>query len=202
MIQLVVAAFLVQQGASYFPLGAGNEWEYRVQFGNGLFEVSQVHRCGPSAVVNGVTVLPMEVLLDGKSQATTYYKQDAGYFWIAGSKESGLLLSPQKMLPVNPKVGDKWEFKGDSNFMGNMMPTVIKSRITGKEKVTVSGKEEEALKVVTETVYGGDKTLAKINSQDLYVSGIGMVSSRQELDENKRKSVALFSLVRFKITPN
>ena len=202
MTLLIAAAFLAQQGASYFPMSPGNEWEYKVRFGNGLFEISQIHRCGAPLIVSGVTVLPMEVILDGKSQSTTYYKEDAGYFWIAGSKEIGLFLAPQKMLPVNPKVGDKWEFRGDSNVMGRMVPTVIKSKISKKEKVNVSGKEEDALRVTTETVFGSDKSTAKINSSDLYVAGIGMVYSRQELDESKQKSVALFTLVKYKVSAN
>ncbi len=198
MISLIALTFLIQTD-SYFPLNIGNEWEYKVQFGNGLFEITQKHVCKEPISLNGVSVVPMEVILDDKPQTITFYRESEGYFWIAGSKETGLLVAPQKMMPVNPKVGDKWEFKGDTSFMGRATPTVIKSKIAGKEKIQIFGKDAEALRITTETNFGTKEASAKMNSTELYLRGVGMVSSRQELSENGRKSIAIFTLIKYKV---
>ncbi|MCH8273855.1 MAG: hypothetical protein IH851_03610 [Armatimonadetes bacterium] len=193
----VVSLALPAQTADYFPLKPGLEWEYRVAVGRFQAEFRQVHRILEAVEIEGKSVTPMEVLVNGEISGVTYYAVHDGFVHLMATEPDALLAVPVPVVPMEPKRGQKWEFKGPTPFLGSMARAVVKSRVAGFMKAKVIGEEMEVLKVVTESQLGEGKLSYKIRTTELYARGIGMVYTKKEV-LRKNGGVAEFTLTRFK----
>jgi hypothetical protein len=184
--------------AAYFPLEAGWEWRYNVNYGRNLIPVEQVQKILPPSEVEGKPAIPMEVWLNGEKDSTVFYAIDKGYLLVLAVKPDTLLPVPIPVLPSDPKRGMSWQFEGQTSQLGAMAPEIIKSRIVGTERVDVLGEKKDALKVIRESESAiGPGTIFKLRSTEYYVANIGLVKRVQEVLV-KNGGITQFTLAKYK----
>lgn len=200
MTTLVTAALsLATQSAPFFPLESGQTWEYLISVTNSVVRVRQVQKTLPVQQYEGAPSIPLEIYLDGKIDATGYYRVVDGFVCLVGVSGPTRLPDPVKLLPVDPKKGQKWAFEGRSMMMGMVLPSKTESRVTEDKEAEVFGKKVRTITIETKSTMGeGDQAFTS-ESKDVYAEGIGLVTRRQESwpgKNSKRSSVALTTLMR------
>ena len=134
------------RGDAYFPLVAGTTWTYRVTM--------TADGRPPHVSEQVVSVEPREhegkaVTLAGE---TAYAAKDDGVY-VVGVVRSGkveLLDEAQKVVPAEPKLGDKWTYREAAG--------VTSATCLGIERVKVGAGEYDAVKVYLNTVGGAGQS--------------------------------------------
>jgi hypothetical protein len=135
LIAVVVAVCALSQvrAAEIFPTAQGTAWNYAMtqEFGEGVHPGAEmngkvdangrlhlpitIYAAGPKEI-DGVTAQTFETHRQGKVQLTEYFKvDDDAVTAIARAGEDGEIMKavpPQKVLPLRPRVGEKWTWKG------------------------------------------------------------------------------------------
>lgn len=199
MTAILAMLAVAPQSATFFPLEAGQTWEYLVSVTNSVVRVRQIQKTLPVQQYEGAACTPLEIYLDGKIDATGYYRVVDGYVCLVGVSGPTRLPDPIKLLPVDPKRGQKWAFEGRSMMMGMVLPSKTESRVTEDKEGEVFGKKVRMITIETKSTIGeGDQAFTS-ESTDVYAAGIGLVTRRQESwpgRDSKRSSVALTTLIR------
>jgi Tfp pilus assembly protein PilF len=172
--RLLIAALLCTQSlaaenpASYVPLTEGSSWTYQDTRRSGDKEqtykkTTQINR---TAQIDDQKAAVLDVV--------ALVAKDDGIYAVGvvapqtGSDQIVPLKSPYKVLPLNPKVGDKWQHTDDRG--------ATNSTVLGTEKIKPPAGEFDAVKVYSITVGGKD---GSERSEDTrwYAPGVGLVKS-------------------------
>ncbi len=199
IITITAFAVLVGQSAAadYFPLKPGLTWDYSISTGEGpTLSNHQIQKTLAPVTVGGEQVTPLQVWLDDKLDSTAYYSAKGGFVYLIALNAKEKLPAPIPVLPVHPKTGQKWDFTGRSQMLGNGVDTVVHSKVVGTEIREVLGQKRSALHVESETTMGSGKTAFAIQTTEYYVDGIGLVYRKQQM-MTKSGAMAVFSLVKF-----
>jgi tetratricopeptide (TPR) repeat protein len=130
-------------GDAYFPLVAGSEWKYRVTV--------KADQGAPAGAEQVVKVEAGE--LAGKNVAVAgdvaYEVRDDGVY-VVGAVRGGrveAIEEPQKVVPAEPKLGDKWTFREAGGG-------VTSATCLGTERVKVAAGAYDAVKIYLNTASG------------------------------------------------
>lgn len=198
-VLFAASALLATQSSPFFPLDEGHTWEYLVSVTSSVVRVRQMQKTLPAQSYDGSPATPLEVYLDGKIDTTAYYRVSDGFVVLVGISGSNRLPEPIKVLPVDPKKGQKWNMAGQTLMLGMMVPMKSESRVTADAEVDVLGKKVRGITIETKSQMGEGDTAMHMVSTEVYAQGIGMVSRRQESTPGKnsnRKSIAITALVK------
>lgn len=197
MISVIAAALLSSPFASdWFPLKAGSEWEYSVTFGQGLIPVTQLFLVREPVIIKGTSAIPMDVLVNGESQGTSFYGEAGGFVVVLAVKSDSLLPQPLPVLPLEVKKGKTWEHSGATMLYGGTASIKTKSKITKLEMAEVLGKKVEIMEIFTTSQIGEGPAALKTESTERYGKGIGMVYRHQRVVA-KDGGTATFQLTRY-----
>lgn len=201
MFGVIAAALLTSSFASeWFPLKPGSEWEYSVTFGQGLVPVTQVFQVREPVTIKGTEAIPMDVLVNGESQGTSYYGEAGGFVVVLAVKADSLLPQPLPVIPLEVKRGKAWEHYGSTMLYGGTATIRTKSRITKLETAEVLGHKVEVMEIFTTSQIGEGPTALKTESTERYGKGIGMVYRHQRVVA-KDGGTATFQLTRYTEAP-
>lgn len=196
---LTAALALAPQSAPFFPLESGHTWEYLISVTNSVVRVRQIQKTLPVQPYEGAPSTPLEIYLDGKIDATGYYRVIDGFVCLIGVSGPTRLPDPIKLVPIDPKKGQKWSFEGRAMMMGMVLPSKTESKVTEDKEGEVFGKTVRTITIETKSTMGeGDQAFTS-ESKDVYAQGIGMVTRRQESwpgKNSKRSTVAFTTLMR------
>lgn len=196
---LAAAVLLSPQSANFFPLESGQTWEYLITVASSIVRVRQVQKTLPSQTFDGAPATPLEMYLDGKIDTTGYYRVVGGFVCLVGFTGTTQLSEPIKVVPTDPKKGQKWAFEGQQMMLGGMVTAKVESKITTDAEAEVFGKKIRCITIETKSSLGeGDMAFTSVTTE-VYGAGIGLVNRRQESTpgkNSKRKSIALTTLVR------
>jgi hypothetical protein len=196
---LAVSALFTTQAVPFFPMESGQTWEYLISVTSSVVRVRQVQKTLPEQTFDGATAVPLEIYLDGKIDTTAYYRVTNGFVTLVGLSGSTRLPEPIKVVPVDPKKGQKWNMEGTTLMLGMMVPMKSESRVTADGELEVLGKKVRSVTVETKAQMGEGDSAMIMASTEVYAQGIGLVSRRQESTpgkNSKRKSIAITTLVR------
>jgi hypothetical protein len=197
---LAVSALFTSQATPFFPMESGQTWEYLISVTSSVVRVRQVQKTLPEQAYDGAPAVPLEIYLDGKIDTTGYYRVANGFVTLVGLSGNARLPEPIKVVPVDPKRGQKWNMEGTTLMLGMMVPMKSESRVTTDGEIEVLGKKVRSITIETKSQIGEGDTAMHMLSTDVYAHGIGMVSRRQESTPGKntnRKSIAITTLVRY-----
>ncbi|MCL5774527.1 MAG: hypothetical protein M1536_09185 [Firmicutes bacterium] len=167
---------------NFLPLAVGNSWEFvsNTNDANGNPISARVRISGKVKVGN-----------DDCYEADTYYNVGGAgqlltkeYFAVRpdgvysckkddfdakkNAFSENLAIPPQKVLPSELKIGEKWNWKGK---IGDL-ELEANTEVQGQDKVTVFGKEYDCVIVYTEATTKGSDYLT---SKKWYAPGVGYV---------------------------
>src|SRR5437016_8125237 len=129
---------------NYFPLTPGIVWKYRVSV--------KIDDAAPKISEQTVKVESQQI--EGKpliiASENAYAAREDGVYIIGVLNNAKLepLDEPQKVVPANPKLGDKWNYREISG--------ITSATCLGTEKVKVGAGEYDAAKIYLITVGGTD----------------------------------------------
>ena len=171
LVALVIIAWTLGQaaGAGLFPTAPGTVWTYAMtqEFGEGIHPGADmqanvdaegklhlpisIYAAGPQQI-DGVETQKFETHRQGKVQLTEYFKvDDSAVTAIARAGDDGQIMKavpPQKVLSLPPRVGEKWEWKGQ---VGSVQASQT-YEILAKESITVPAGKFDAFHLrVTQT---------------------------------------------------
>lgn len=178
MLSLIALTFLT---TPYFPLEAGRVWQYEVVVDHSAIRAIQTMRCLEPISIAGTRATPLQVLIDEKPDNVAYYAESEGFVKLVAQSEKELLPQAVPVLPVLPRKGQKWEFTGQTQVLGQPAPSSTKAVVVGFEKAEVLGKLTEILKVETRGKIGSGKAAFETKTTEHYAQGIGLTYRRQEM---------------------
>ena len=129
---------------NYFPLTPGIAWKYRVSV--------KIDDAAPKVSEQTVKIESRQI--EGKplivASENAYAAREDGVYIIGVLNNAKLepLDEPQKVVPANPRLGDKWNYREISG--------VTSATCLGTEKVKVGAGEYDAAKIYLITVGGTD----------------------------------------------
>jgi hypothetical protein len=183
---LAAIAVLTPQSTSFFPLDAGQTWEYLVSVAGSVVRVRQIQKTLPIETYDGAPTTPLQIFLEGKIDSTGYYRVVNGFYCLVGQSGSNALAEPIKLIPVAPKKGMKWEFTGQQMMLGMMLSAKIESKIVADEEKEVFGSKVRCVTVETKSTMGeGDRAFLS-ETTEVYGEGIGLITKRQESRTGKK----------------
>lgn len=147
---------------AFFPLTSGTVWKYRVTIKPDKEEAKTAEQ----------TVKLETQTFDGKSVAvaseSAYAAREDGVYIVGVIRDNKLqpLDEAQKVVPAEPKLGDKWTYRE--------LAGVTSASCLGMEKVKVGAGEYEAAKIYLVTASGTDAS----EQQEVYrwfAAGVGPV---------------------------
>jgi Tfp pilus assembly protein PilF len=154
---------------TYYPLVAGSSWTYQVTVKVGdEVKKSQVTRKAVGVDVAGQTAIVTGLHAEAVKDDAVYA---VGATRLATNADPGgiePLKEPFKVLPLRPKVGDKWQRSTDDG--------AVSSTCLGFEKVKTEAGDFEAAKVYTIRVGGKDRS-DRVETNQWYAPGVGLVKS-------------------------
>ena len=197
---LAATALLAPQTTPFFPLESGQTWEYLISVANSVVRVRQVQKTMPEQAFDGTPSTAIEIYLDGKIDATAYYRVMDGYICLVGLSGSTRLPEPAKVLPLVPKKGQNWKTDGATLMLGMTVPMKSESRVIAEGETDVLGKKVRSITIETKAVMGEGDSSFRTLSTEVYAEGFGLVNRRQESTpgkDSKRKTTATTTLLRY-----
>ena len=195
---LAAAAILVaaDPGTDYFPLKPGLTWEYNVTVPGTPLRFRQVQKSIDPVKIGDTMTSPLDVSLDGREDNTTYYAISGGFVTIVAVTDKVALPTPIKVIPVEPKEGQKWEFEGETMLYGTVAPTKSSYKITEMKEQDVLGKTRMCVKIESKSKIGTGKKALETKAALVFAKGVGMIYRTQEVTSDRGGS-ATTTLVKF-----
>lgn len=160
--------------AEFFPLNAGDVWEYTTEGAGGAMRV--MNRVQPKRPVGDHEAYPVQMILQGQVMGTTYYAIKDNSVYVVAFDIKRPLLDPRRMLAVDDKPV-KWDYQS----VEDLMPLSVSNEATLRGKRKVLDREVEVLELKVEAVLGDPKDVhEKLIQTYLYGRGIGMFEMTEE----------------------
>lgn len=177
--------------ADFFPLKAGDTWEYVTEGSGGAMRV--VNRVQPKRPVGEHEAFPMQMILNGQVVGTTYYMVKDNSVFVVAFDIKRPLPDPRRMLTVGDKTV-KWDYQVEED----LMPVSVSSQATLKGKRKVLDLEVDLLELKVEAVMGDPKGVhEKLLQTFLYGRGIGMVEMQEERRVNRNSFKRKMKLTKY-----
>lgn len=183
---LLIGAWLagsVLADESYFPLVEGSTWTYSVNTISGEKKNSDEETMTAGAPVE---LAGSQVALIGP---TAYVTKEDGVYAVGtrSNKEIVPLKETVKVMPLSPRVGDKWQYKSAD--------WISTCTILGKEQVKVPAGEFEAFKIYRVGV-GGPDGHDRVEETRWAAKGVGIVKTSMTIRRVKEGAVFSEEIVR------
>lgn len=191
----LMGSIVAGSAAEYFPMPAKARWDYETT-GDGAGIYSQV--VGEPVDVGGVMHTPIEILIGGKSVASTFYQVTTGGVYVLGTNPKSFYERPQPVFIFDEK-GTKWDFDGPSPYEADKQARMF---MKGQSKSiglrSVAGEKRDCIEVRTETKIGlSEKTATVFTQISIYAKGVGLAEMDETIQFGRTTNKRKVKLIKF-----
>jgi hypothetical protein len=182
----LMGSIVAGSAADYFPMPAKARWDYETT-GDGAGLYSQV-----------VMHTPIEILIGGKTVASTFYQVTPGGVYVLGTNPKSFYERPQPVFIFDEK-GTKWDFDGPSPYEADKQARMfMKGQSKSIGQRSVAGEKRDCIEVRTETKIGlSEKTATVFTQISIYAKGIGLAEMDETIQFGRTTNKRKVKLIKF-----